>query len=83
MDIGIMNENLYHDKKTVSLSIETKDGKMILRNSLGQKWIFPDNLPKMTAIASLVFTTIAHKNECIEAVADNYTITIEIQENIG
>lgn len=83
MDIGIMKENLYHDKKSISLSIEAKDGKMILRNNLGQKWIFPDNLPRMSAIASLVFTTIMHKKEYIEAFADNYTISIEIQENNG
>ena len=55
---------------------------MILKNSLGQNWIFPNNLPKMAAIASLVYTTMVSKNESIEAVADNYTITIEIQENI-
>lgn len=83
MDIGIMNENLYHHKKSVSLSIQVENGKMILRNGLGQKWIFPDNLPKLSAIASLVFTTMLHEKEYIEDFADNYTITIEIQENNG
>lgn len=78
-----MRKNLYHSKKSVSLSIEVENGKMILSNNLGQKWIFPDNLPRMSAIASLVFATIMHKKECIEAFADKYTITVEIQENIG
>ncbi len=77
-----MRKKLYHSKKSVSLSIEVENGQMILKNSLGQNWIFPNNLPKMAAIASLVYTTMVSKNESIEAVADNYTITIEIQENI-
>ena len=77
-----MRKKLYHSKKSVSLSVEVENGQMILKNNLGQNWIFPNNLPKMAAIASLVYTTMVYKNESIEAVADNYTITIEIQENI-
>lgn len=75
-----MNEKLYHDKQSVSLSIEVRHGKMIMRNDLGNEWIFPSNITKESAIACLVFSTLRHKKEYVESFADNYRITIEVEE---
>lgn len=75
-----MDDRLYHDKQSVTLSIESKDGKLILKNDLGNEWIFPANLSETSAVASLVFSTLLHKKEYIESFADKYRITIEVQE---
>lgn len=75
-----MAKELYHDKQSVRLSIEVKDGKLILKNDLGNEWIFPSNVPKRSAIACLVFSTILHKKDYIESFADNYEISVEVKE---
>ena len=77
-----MDDRLYHDKQAVTLSIESKGGKLILKNDLGNEWIFPSNIPQRSAIACLVFSTILHKKDYIESFADNYRITVEVQELI-
>lgn len=75
-----MAKELYHDKQSVRLSIEVKDGKMILKNDRGNEWIFPSNVSPFSAIACLVFSTILHKSAYIESFADNYEISVEIEE---
>lgn len=75
-----MEEKLYQDKQSVSLSIEKRNGKMILKNDVGNEWIFPSNVSEVSAIAALVFSTILHKKEYIESFADKYTISVEIEE---
>lgn len=77
-----MDDRLYHDKQSVTVSIEEKDGKMILKNDLGNEWIFPSNVPQRSAIACLVFSTILHKKDYVETFAGNYRITVEVQELI-
>lgn len=75
-----MDDRLYHDKQSVSLSIEVRHGKMIMRNDLGNEWIFPSNVTKESAIACLVYSTLLHKKGYVESFADNYRITIEVEE---
>lgn len=75
-----MNKKLYQDKQSVSLSIEKRNGEMILKNDVGNEWIFPSNVSEASAIATLVYSTILHKKEYIESFADNYTISVEIEE---
>lgn len=75
-----MAKELYHDKQSVRLSIEVKDGKLILKNDIGNEWIFPSNVPQRSAIACLVFSTILHKKDYIESFADNYEISVEVKE---
>lgn len=82
MEESNMDDRLYHDKQTVTLSIEKRHGKMILKNDLGNEWVFPANLSETSAIASLVFSSILHKKEYIESFADKYRISIEVQEMI-
>lgn len=82
MEGSDMDNRLYHDKQSVTLSIESKDGKLILKNDLGNEWIFPKNISQVSAIACLVFSTILHKKDYIETFADNYRITVEVQEMI-
>ena len=75
-----MAKELYHDKQSVRLSIEVKDGKLILKNDIGNEWIFPSNVPQRSAIACLIFSTILHKKDYIESFADNYEISVEVKE---
>lgn len=75
-----MDDKLYNDKQSVRLSIKVKDGKLILKNDLGNEWIFPSNVPQRSAIACLVFSTILHKKDYIESFADNYEISVEVKE---
>lgn len=75
-----MAKELYNDKQSVRLSIEVKDGKLILKNDIGNEWIFPSNVPQRSAIACLVFSTILHKKDYIESFADNYEISVEVKE---
>ena len=75
-----MAKELYHDKQSVRLSIEVKNGKMILKNDRGNEWIFPSNVSEASAIATLVYSTILHKKEYIESFADNYEISVEVKE---
>ena len=75
-----MAKELYHDKQSVRLSIEIKDGKLILKNDIGNEWIFPSNVPQRSAIACLIFSTILHKKDYIESFADNYEISVEVKE---
>ena len=75
-----MAKELYHDKQSVRLSIEVKDGKLILKNDIGNEWIFPSNIPQRSAIACLIFSTILHKKDYIESFADNYEISVEVKE---
>ena len=75
-----MAKELYHDKQSVRLSIEVKNGKMILKNDRGNEWIFPSNVSPFSAIACLVFSTILHKSAYIESFADNYEISVEVKE---
>lgn len=75
-----MAKELYHDKQSVRLSIENKNGKMILKNDRGNEWIFPSNVSPFSAIACLVFSTILHKSAYVESFADNYEISVEVKE---
>lgn len=75
-----MAKELYHDKQSVRLSIEVKDGKLVLKNDIGNEWIFPSNVPQRSAIACLVFSTILHKKDYIESFTDNYEISVEVKE---
>lgn len=75
-----MAKELYHDKQSVRLSIEVKNGKLVLKNDLGNEWIFPSNVSPFSAIACLVFSTILHKSAYIESFADNYEISVEVKE---
>lgn len=77
-----MDDRLYHDKQSITLSIENKGGKLILKNDLGNEWIFPNNVSPFSAIACLVFSSILHKRAYVESFADNYRISIEVQELI-
>lgn len=75
-----MAKELYNNKQSVRLSIEVKDGKMILKNDRENEWIFPSNVSPFSAIACLVFSTILHKSAYIESFADNYEISVEVKE---
>lgn len=67
------------DKDTIELSIEVKDGNMILDNGIGNKWVFPENLSKDVAIASLVYGTILHRYDHVSSYADKFKISMEIE----
>lgn len=75
-----MKKELYHSKQKVTLSIEKRDGKMILKNDLENQWIFPSTVSEESAIATLVFSTILHKKDYIGSFADKYRISVEVQE---
>lgn len=74
------NDELYRKNESVTISIERINGKLILKNDKGNKWIFPENVGEYSAIATLVYSTLLHQKEYIESFADNFTIKMEIQE---
>lgn len=74
------NDGLYSKRQSITLSIERKNDKLILKNDKGNEWIFPKNVGEYSAIATLVYSTLLHHKEDIESFADNFTIKMEIRE---
>lgn len=66
-------------KKEMILSIEEKNGKLILEANHGSKWVFPGNLSRDIAIASLVYGTLLNANEKTSCFSSHYKITMEVQ----
>ena len=74
------NDELYHKKESITLSIERDNDKLILRNGKGQKWTFSKNVGSTSAMATLVYSTILHNNDFVEGFCSRYKISLEIQE---
>lgn len=67
------------NKKTIVLSIEEKDGKLILDNGIGQRWEYPGNFSRRVAVASLVYGSMMHQDDEISFYSDRYRITMEVE----
>ena len=61
------------------LSIEEKNGKLILEANHGSKWVFPGNLSRDLAIASLVYGTLLNANDDTSCNSSHYKITMAIE----
>lgn len=77
-----MDDKLYHNKQSITLSIENNDGKLILKNGEGQEWYFSNNIGSTSAMATLVYSSILHWNDHAEEICSRFRITLEIQELI-
>ena len=66
-------------KKEMILSIEEKNGKLILEANHGSKWVFPSNLSRDNAIASLVYGTLLSQDEITSCYSSHYKITMTIE----
>ena len=74
------NDELYHKKESITLSIERDNDKLILRNGKGQEWTFSKNVGSTSAMATLVYSAILHHNDYVEGFCSRYKITLEVQE---
>lgn len=67
------------DKNTITLTVEVKDGKLVLSNGIGNQWEFPENYSRRVAIASLVYGALLNRDERVSCYADKYRISIEVE----
>ena len=74
------NDELYHKKESVTVSIERNHDKLTLKNGKGQEWTFSKNVGSTSAIATLVYASILHHNDYVEGFCSRYKITLEVQE---
>lgn len=74
------NDELYSKRQSITLSIERRNDKLILRNGDGKEWYFSNNIGNTSAIATLVYSTILSRNDYVEGFCSRYKITLEIQE---
>ena len=74
------NDELYNKRQSITLSVERRNDKLILRNGDGKEWSFSNNIGNTSAIATLVYSTILSRNDYVEGFCSSYKITLEIQE---
>lgn len=74
------NDELYRKSKSITLSVERKNDKLILKNGEGQEWYFSNNIGDTSAIATLVYSSMLHWQDHVEEFCDRYKISLEIQE---
>lgn len=74
------NDELYNKRQSITLSVERRNDKLILRNGDGKEWSFSNNIGNTSAIATLVYSTILSRNDYVEGFCSRYKITLEIQE---
>lgn len=66
-------------KKTIELSAEVKNNKLILDNGIGNRWNFPANISRSVALASLVYSALLYKDDEVSCYSSWYRISLKVE----
>lgn len=66
-------------RKTIELSIEVKNDKLVLDNGIGNHWIFPADFSRRVALASLVYGALLNKDDEVSCYSSRYRISFKVE----
>lgn len=65
---------------TVTISMERKNGKLMVENSRGDKWYFPKHMSERVVLASMVFGAMFHADDVNGIMHSNYRVSITVTD---
>lgn len=65
---------------TVTISMERKNGKLMIENSRGDKWTFPQHVTERVALASMVFGALSYADEMTDMLHNHYRVSITVTD---
>lgn len=65
---------------TVTISMERKNGKLMIENGRGDKWTFPKYVTERVALASMVFGAMFQADDFNRMMHSNYRVSITVTD---
>ena len=65
---------------TVTISMERKNGKLMVKNNRGDKWNFPGHMSERVVLASMVFGAMFHADDVNSMMHSNYKVSITVTD---
>lgn len=65
---------------TVTISMERKNGKLMVENNRGDKWSFPKHMSERVALASMVYGAMFHADDINSMMHSNYRVSITVTD---
>ena len=65
---------------TVTISMERKNGKLMVENNRGDKWNFPGHMSEKVVLASMVFGAMFHADDVNGMMHSNYKVSITVTD---
>lgn len=65
---------------TVTISMERKNGKLMVENNRGDKWNFPGHMSEKVVLASMVFGAMFHADDVNSMMHDHYRVSITVTD---
>lgn len=65
---------------TVTISMERKNGKLVIENSRGDKWTFPKHVTERVALASMVFGAMFSADDINSMTHSHYRVSITVTD---
>ena len=65
---------------TVTISMERKNGKLMVENNRGDKWNFPGHMSEKVVLASMVFGAMFHADDVNGMMHSNYRVSITVTD---
>lgn len=65
---------------TVTISMERKNGKLMVENSRGDKWTFLKHMSERVVLASMVFGAMFHADDVNSLMHSNYRVSITVTD---
>lgn len=66
--------------ETVTISMERKNGKLMIENSRGDKWTFPKHVSERVALASMVFGAMLYADTVDSWTHSHYRVSITVTD---